>query len=156
LQTRLSDFGHRTLVLQIGLFSFGHRIYSASTPDSSKFFWTFLVIYTDTSGLSAKNLKLNQNIPFWFISSTHLDLCGHVKILRCLKGEGGMVEEVFCHGLSLYVISSQVIANCWKKVKQPSHSEVNQDYVIISFSPALSSSSYPLIFLFKGVAPKMS
>jgi hypothetical protein len=39
-------------------------------------------------GLSAKNLKLDQNLPFWFISPTHLDLCDHVKILRCLKGEG--------------------------------------------------------------------
>jgi hypothetical protein len=47
------------------------------------------------SGFSAKNLKLDQNLPFWFISSTHLDLYDHVKILRCLKGEGGMVEEVF-------------------------------------------------------------
>jgi hypothetical protein len=47
------------------------------------------------SGLSEKNLKLDQNLPFWFISSTHLDLCDYVKILRCLKGEGGMVEEVF-------------------------------------------------------------
>jgi hypothetical protein len=41
-----------------------------------------------------------------------------------------------------------------KKVKQPSHSEVNQDHVILIFSLALSSSSYPLIFLFEGVAPK--
>jgi hypothetical protein len=47
------------------------------------------------SGLVAKNLKLDQNLPFWFISSTHLDLCNHVKILRSLKGEGSMVEEVF-------------------------------------------------------------
>jgi hypothetical protein len=77
------------------------------------------------SALSAKNLKLDQNLPFWFISSTHLDLCDHMKILRCLKGEGGMVEEVFFHGLSLDVILSQVIANSWKKVKKPSHSEVN-------------------------------
>jgi hypothetical protein len=46
-------------------------------------------------GLSVKNLKLDQSFPFWFISSTHLDLCDHVKILRCLKGEGGMVEDVF-------------------------------------------------------------
>jgi hypothetical protein len=46
-------------------------------------------------GLSAKYLKLDQNLPFWFIPSTHFDLCDHVKILRCLKGEGGMVEEVF-------------------------------------------------------------
>jgi hypothetical protein len=54
------------------------------------------------SGLLAKNLTLNQNIPFWFISSTHLDLCDHVKILRCLKGEGAMVEEVFVmHYLSM-------------------------------------------------------
>jgi hypothetical protein len=73
-----------------------------------------------------------------------------------LKRGRGMVEEVFCHGLSLYVILSKVIANCWKNVKQPSHSEVNQDHVILSFSSALSSSSYPLIFLFEGVAPKMS
>jgi hypothetical protein len=43
-----------------------------------------------------------------------------------------------------------------EKVKQPSHSEVNQDHVILSFSPALSSNSYPLIFLFESVAPKMS
>jgi hypothetical protein len=47
------------------------------------------------SGLSEKNLKLDQNLPFWFISSTHLDQCDYVKILRYLKGEGGMVEEVF-------------------------------------------------------------
>jgi hypothetical protein len=46
------------------------------------------------SGLSAKNLKLDQNLPFWFISSTHLDLCDHVKILRCLKGEGGCTWRV--------------------------------------------------------------
>jgi hypothetical protein len=81
LQTRLSDFGN--------------RICPASTPDSSKFFRTYPVIYPDMSGLSAKNLKLDQNLPFYFISSTHHDLCDHVKILRCLKGEGGMVEEVF-------------------------------------------------------------
>jgi hypothetical protein len=64
------------------------------------------------SGLSAKNLKLDQNLPFWFISSTHLDLCDHVTILRCLKGEGGYGGGSFCHELSLYVILSQVIANC--------------------------------------------
>jgi hypothetical protein len=43
----------------------------------------------------SKNLKLDQNLPFWFIPSTHLDLCDHVKFLPCLKWEGGMVEEVF-------------------------------------------------------------
>jgi hypothetical protein len=47
------------------------------------------------SVLLAKNLKLDQNLPFWFISPTHLDLCDHVKILQGLKGEGGMVEKVF-------------------------------------------------------------
>jgi hypothetical protein len=56
------------------------------------------------SGLSAKNLKLDQNLPFWFISSTHLDLCDHVKILRCLKGEGGMVEKVLSWIISLCVV----------------------------------------------------
>jgi hypothetical protein len=81
--------------LQTELSSFGHRIYPAFTQDSSKFFWTCPVIYPDMSGLSAKNLKLDQNLSFWFISSTHIDLCDHVKILRCLKGEGGMVEELF-------------------------------------------------------------
>jgi hypothetical protein len=84
------------ILVKIGVSSFGHRICPASTPDSSKFFQTWPVIYPDMSGLSAKkNLKLDQNLPFWFISSTHLDVCDHVKILRCLKGEGGMVEEVF-------------------------------------------------------------
>jgi hypothetical protein len=86
--------------LQTGLSGFGHRIYPAFTQDSSKFFQTCPgrtcpVIYRDMSGLSAKNLKLDQNLSFWFISSTHIDLCDHVKILQCLKGEGGMVEEVF-------------------------------------------------------------
>jgi hypothetical protein len=73
-----------------------------------------------------------------------------------LKSGRGYVWGSFCHGLSIYVIVSQVIANCWKKVKQPSHSKVNQDHVILSFSLALSSSSYPLIFLFEGIAPKIS
>jgi hypothetical protein len=73
-----------------------------------------------------------------------------------LKRGRGYGWGSFCHRLSLYVILSQVIANCWKKAKQWSHSEVNQDHVILSFSLALSSSSYPLIFLFEGVAPKMS
>jgi hypothetical protein len=82
-------------VLQTGLSGFGHWICLASTPNFSKFFQTCPVIYPDMSDLSAKNLKLDQNLPFWFISSTHLDLCDHVKILRCLKGKGGMVEEVF-------------------------------------------------------------
>jgi hypothetical protein len=113
--------------LQIRLSGFGHQICPTSTPNSSKFF-----------------------------SSIHLDLCDHVKIMRCLKGEGGYGWGSFCHGLSLYVILSQVIANCWKKVKQPSHSEENQHHVILSFSAALSSSSYPLIFLFEGFAPNMS
>jgi hypothetical protein len=81
--------------LQTGLSDFDNRICRAYTLDSNKFFWTCPVIYTDMSGLSAKNLKFDQNLPFWFISSTHLDLCDYVKILRCLKGEGGMVEEVF-------------------------------------------------------------
>jgi hypothetical protein len=90
-------------VLQIGLSSFGHRICPASTPDSSKFFWTCLVIYPDMSSPSAKNLMLDQNFPFGFISSTHLDLRDHVKILWCLKGEEGMVEEVFVmHYLSMW------------------------------------------------------
>jgi hypothetical protein len=48
------------------------------------------VIYPDMSDLSAKNLKLNQNLPFWFISSIHLDLCDAM-----LKRGRGMVEEVF-------------------------------------------------------------
>jgi hypothetical protein len=81
--------------LQTGLSGFGHRICLTTTPDSSKFFQTCPIIYPNMSGLSAKNLKLDQNLPFWFISSTHLDLCDHMNILRCLKGEGGMVEEVF-------------------------------------------------------------
>jgi hypothetical protein len=68
--------------IKTGVSGFGHRICPASTPDSSKFF-------LDMSGLSAKNLKLDQNLSFWFISPTHLDLCDHVEILRCLKGEGG-------------------------------------------------------------------
>jgi hypothetical protein len=50
------------------------------------------------------------------------------------------------------VILSQVIANYRKKVKQPSHSEINKDHIILSSSLALSSSSYPLISLFEGVA----
>jgi hypothetical protein len=84
--------------LQTGLYGFGHRICPVSTPDSSKFFWTCPIIYPDMSCLSAKNLKLDQNLSFWFISSTHFDLCDHVKILCCLKGEEGMVEEVFVMG----------------------------------------------------------
>jgi hypothetical protein len=98
--------------LQTELSDFGHRICLPSISDSNKFFWTYLVIYPDMPGLSVKNLKWDQNLSFYFISSIHLDLCDNVKILQCLKGEGGMVEEVFCHGLSLYVILSQVIANC--------------------------------------------
>ena len=43
----------------------------------------------------SKNLNLDQIFIFWFIPSIYLDLCDHVKILRGLKGEGGMVEEVF-------------------------------------------------------------
>jgi hypothetical protein len=66
------------------------------------------------SGLSAKNLKLDQNLPFWFISSTHLDLYDHVKVLWCLKGEG-VGWWSFYHGLSLYVILRQVIANWWER-----------------------------------------
>jgi hypothetical protein len=54
-----------------------------------------MVIYSELSGLSKKIFKLDQNLSLWFISSTHLDLCDHLKILRCLKWEGGMVEEVF-------------------------------------------------------------
>jgi hypothetical protein len=81
--------------LQTELSSFGHRICPTSTLDSSMFFQTCPVIYPDMYGLSAKNLKFDQNLLFWFISSTHLDLCDHVKILRCLKGEGDMVDEVF-------------------------------------------------------------
>jgi hypothetical protein len=69
------------ILVKTGVSGFGHRICLASTPDSSKFFQTCLVIYLDMSGLSAKNLKLDQNLPYWFISSTHLDLCDHVKIL---------------------------------------------------------------------------
>jgi hypothetical protein len=53
------------------------------------------------SGLSAKNLKLDQNLPFWFISSTHLDLCDHVKILRCLKGEGVWLRKFLSWIISL-------------------------------------------------------
>jgi hypothetical protein len=41
-----------------------------------------------------------------------------------------------------------------EKRQATSHSEVNQDHVILSFSPALSSNSYPLIFLFEGIAQK--
>jgi hypothetical protein len=80
--------------LQTGLSNFSHRICPASTPDYSKFFWNCPVIYPNMFGL-IKNLMLGQNLPLWFISSTHLDLCDHMKILRYLKGEGGMVEEVF-------------------------------------------------------------
>jgi hypothetical protein len=87
--------------LQTRLFGFGHQICPASTPDFSKFFCTCLVIYPDMSGLSAKNLKLDQNLPLWFISCTHLDLCDCVKILWYLKGEGGMVEEVLSWIVSL-------------------------------------------------------
>jgi hypothetical protein len=80
---------------------FGHRICPASTPDSSKFFRTYPVIFPDMSGLSAKNLKLDQNLPFWFIFSTHLDLCDHVKILRCLKREGVWLRKFLSWIISL-------------------------------------------------------
>jgi hypothetical protein len=61
------------------------------------------------SDLSAKNLKLDQNLPFWFISPTHIDLCEDFAMLKRGRGYGG---GSFCHGLSLYVILRQVIANC--------------------------------------------
>jgi hypothetical protein len=54
------------------------------------------------SGLSAKNLKLDQNLHFWFISSTHLDLCDHVKILQCLKGEGVWLRKFLSWIISLF------------------------------------------------------
>jgi hypothetical protein len=81
-------------VLQTGLSGFVNRICPTSTPDSSKSFWICPIIYSDMSGHSAKNLKLDQNLSFWFISSTHLDLCDHVKFLWCLKGEGGWIGWV--------------------------------------------------------------
>jgi hypothetical protein len=62
-----------------------------------------------------------------------------------------MVEEVLSWIISLYDLEPSY-CQLLEKVKQPSHSEVNQDHVNLSFSPALSSSSYPLIFLFEGVA----
>jgi hypothetical protein len=48
------------------------------------------------SGLSAKISSWIKTFP-----STHLDLFDHVKILQCLKGEGGMVEEVLSWIISL-------------------------------------------------------
>jgi hypothetical protein len=111
------------------------------------------VIYPDMSDLSAKNLKLNQNLPFLFISSIHLDLCDHVKILRCLKGEGVWLKKFLSWIISLCDLEPSY-CQLLKKVKQPSHSEVNQDHVILSFSLALSSSSYTLISLFEGLASK--
>jgi hypothetical protein len=53
------------------------------------------------SSLSAKNLKLDQNLPFLIISSTHLDLCHHVKILRCLKREGVWLRKFLSWIISL-------------------------------------------------------
>jgi hypothetical protein len=49
----------------------------------------------------------------------------------------------FYHRLSLFVMLSYVIVNYWKKVKQPSHTEVNQDHVLLRSFLALSSSSHP-------------
>jgi hypothetical protein len=49
------------------------------------------------------------------------------------------------------VILSQVIANYWKKVKQSSHSEVNQDHVILNsyvISLQVLILSYPYLKVF--------
>jgi hypothetical protein len=53
------------------------------------------------SGPLAKSLKLDQNFPFWFISSTHLDLRDHVKILWCLKEEGVWLRKFLSWIISL-------------------------------------------------------
>jgi hypothetical protein len=96
------------IIVKIGVSSFTNRTVRFWSPDMSGLYTGFQQVFPDLSGnlpghvrSLRKNLKLDKNLPFWFISSTHLDLCHHVKILRCLKGEGGMVDDVLSWIISL-------------------------------------------------------
>jgi hypothetical protein len=51
------------ILVKTGLSGFGNRICPASTPDSSKFFQTCLVIYPDMFGRSAKISSWIKTLP---------------------------------------------------------------------------------------------
>jgi hypothetical protein len=53
------------------------------------------------SGLSAKNLILDQKFYFWIVPSIYLDLCDHVKILQCLNRKWFIDEEELSWIISL-------------------------------------------------------
>jgi hypothetical protein len=74
-----------------------------------RFFPTCPVILPDMSGFSAKISNLNQNLHFWFIFSIYLDICDHVKILRCMNMEWIVDKEDLSWTISLCVILSKVI-----------------------------------------------
>jgi hypothetical protein len=88
--------------VKIGVSDFANRTVWFWSPDISGIYTGFQKVFPDLFGnlpghvrsLNKKS-QVDHNLPFWFISSTHLDLCDYVKILRCLKEEGGIVEEVF-------------------------------------------------------------
>jgi hypothetical protein len=117
--------------------SFGHRICSAPSPDSINFspdskkpHRTYSVVAPDLSGLRPdsrdsnrapeaftgliryifKNLNLDQNLHFSFVSSISLNLRDHVNISWCINKEW-IVDKEICQRISLYVILSKVIVN---------------------------------------------
>jgi hypothetical protein len=61
------------------------------------------------SGFSAKISFLDQNLPFWFISSIYLDLCDHVKILPCISKEWSIDEEDLSWTISLCDLEQKYI-----------------------------------------------
>jgi hypothetical protein len=69
------------ILVETGVSGFANQTARFWSPYMSDLYIEFQYVFSNLSGNLAKNLKLDQNLSFWFISSTHLDLCDHVKIL---------------------------------------------------------------------------
>jgi hypothetical protein len=88
--------------------------------------------------LLSKNLFLNQNLHFWFISSIYLDLCDHVKILRCLNRKWIIDKEDLSWTISLCDLEQSYT---FLGGKQQRFYQANRDHIFLRSFPSLSSRS---------------
>jgi hypothetical protein len=104
----------------------------------------------------SKNLKLDQNLPFWFIPFIYLDLCDHVKILQCLNRNSLSIRKRYQGTISLWDLEqSHIFINSWNKFKHQRSDQANQDHILLRLSSVLFSRSLSSQNYIQSVGPRL-
>jgi hypothetical protein len=116
LKTRVSGFVNRTI-----------RFWA---PDMSGLFHRFPIRFSrlvlkssQTCPVFLQKNILDQIFFFWFISSIYLDLCDHVKILRCLNEKWIIDKEVLSWTISLWDLEQSHICQSLEEGVTPQNSK---------------------------------